>query len=65
MQKRSVRLARGVASQVDMGPRLLSREVKGWSIFRCTSSSRLKTCQTQTPLVFVYLAYTKYANNVT
>ena len=56
MQERSVRFARVVAPQVDMGPRLLSRKVGGWSIFRCTSSSRLKTCQTQTPLVFVYLA---------
>ena len=65
MHERSVRFARGVATQVDMGPLLLSRKVKGWSIFRCTTSSRLKTCQKQTPLVFVYLAYTKYANNVT
>ena len=26
-----------------MGPQLLSRKVRGWSIFRCISSSRLKT----------------------
>ena len=48
-----------------MGPLLLSRKVRGRSISWSISSSRLKTCQKNTMLVFVYLACTKYANEVT
>ena len=48
-----------------MGAQLLSRKVRGWSIFRCISSSRLKTCEIHTLLIFLCLAPTKYANEVT
>ena len=44
---------------------LLSRKVRGWSIFRCISSSMLKTCEIHTLLIFICLAPTKYANEVT
>ena len=39
-----------------MGPQLLSRKVRGCSIFRCISSSWLKTCEIHTLLIFICLA---------